>query len=174
MLNRFKTDTNSIYGLNLITLCTNSIVFLLVFVRLLSFLPKSHLHSKSIICVNYLDDFLIVGDSKNECQNNIVTNLLSSLGFTINSNKCTVRPSNNCEFLGFILNSSKMIISVSEEKRSHISLKIQNLLGERSFKVRDFARIKSNVIAICPVERYRWLYTKRTEPEKYLTLKRNK
>ena len=64
----------------------------------------SHKTSCTVLC--YLDDFLLVSDTKQACQEsmNKLLNLLSNLSFTINWDK-VVRPSQRVTFLGISLDS---------------------------------------------------------------------
>ena len=70
---------------------------------------------KSIV---YLDDFLIFGKSKKECieNTNFVIQLLCYLRFVVNIAKSSLTPSTKCKFLGFILDSENMLISLPSDK----------------------------------------------------------
>ena len=61
--------------------------------------------------VNYLDDFVIIGNTHAECQHGLITlfNLLHSLGFNISWKK-VVSPSQRVTFLGIELDYSTMSI----------------------------------------------------------------
>ncbi|KXZ75618.1 Gag-Pol polyprotein-like Protein [Tribolium castaneum] len=78
----------------------------------------SFLRIHNIVCVVYLDDFLIFGKSEQSCQNNVKTviTLLQNLGFIINFEKSNCQPSQRCKFLGFVFDSVKMRISLPREK----------------------------------------------------------
>lgn len=56
------------------------------------------LRSKGVVCVNYLDDFYILGDSADECSRNVhlPVELLVALGFIINEEKSVLSPSTKC------------------------------------------------------------------------------
>lgn len=53
------------------------------------------LHSNGISCISYLDNFLILGSSEDECYKNtdLVISLLSSLGFLLITEKNVFKPS---------------------------------------------------------------------------------
>ena len=67
--------------------------------------------------VNYLGDFLIIGNTHTECQHGLTTliNLLHSLGFNISWKKA-VSPSQRVTFLGKELDSSTMWICLPAVK----------------------------------------------------------
>ena len=67
--------------------------------------------------VNYLDDFLIIGRTKEECQPGLVTliNLLHYLGFNVSWRK-VVSPTQHITFLGIELDSSTMSLRLPKDK----------------------------------------------------------
>ena len=69
----------------------------------------------SVVC--YLDDFLIIANSKNQCQNHMdaLLGLLKNLGFTINWKK-VVPPTQCITFLGISINSLDMSLSIPSDK----------------------------------------------------------
>lgn len=69
-----------------------------------------YLRSQGVICVNYLDDFLIINSSLENCKNSVykTVNTLQSLGFKINFEKSCLTPAKECKFLGFIYNSQNL------------------------------------------------------------------
>jgi hypothetical protein len=72
-----------------------------------------------ILC--YIDDFLIISRSHDKCvkSKDILIDLLTDLGFAINWEKC-VGPSQQVTFLGILLNTVEMSISVPFSKLSDI------------------------------------------------------
>ena len=72
--------------------------------------------------INYLDDFLIIGNTYAECQRGLVTliNLLHSLGFNVSWHKI-VSPSQRVTFLGIELDSSAMSIRLPADKLSRLN-----------------------------------------------------
>ena len=75
------------------------------------------MESRGIKVVAYLDDFLIVSNSKIECSTALATliALLRSLGFSIAYEK-TIGPCQRLTFLGIELNSVSLTMSLPEEK----------------------------------------------------------
>lgn len=133
------------------------------------------LRSRGILCINYLDDFLLLGSSKQECFENIniAIKLLTSLGFLINLEKSVLFPSQKCKFLGFIFNSISMSIELPENKRQNIVNWIDYFQIHSTYKIKEFAQFIGVLTSACPAVKYGWLYTKLLEREKYLALQRN-
>ena len=78
----------------------------------------AHIRSLGIRIVIFLDDILILHQSPSVLQSifkKIVT-LLERLGFLINLNKCSQHPSQQLIFLGTLLNTVTMCLSLSKEK----------------------------------------------------------
>ena len=65
----------------------------------------------------YLDDLLILGNSMSEVfmARDSMIFLLQHLGFLINLKKCVLDPAQEKEFLGLIVNSQIMTLSLPEE-----------------------------------------------------------
>lgn len=79
------------------------------------------LREKGFASVVYLDDWLCLGKNIKECSKNIESTrqVLRSLEFLINENKSNLILSTRCQFLGFILDSSRTF-ELSEKKRQLI------------------------------------------------------
>ncbi|KAJ8948464.1 hypothetical protein NQ317_018874 [Molorchus minor] len=135
-----------------------------------------YLRSRGVTCINYLDDFLFLGDSKNECGNNIqlAVELLSSLGFLINSQKSMLTPNTRCKFLGFIFDSIKMSIELPLEKWEKILRWIHYFKKRTVCTIQKLARFIGIVTSACPAVKYGWAHTKLFERAKYLALKRSR
>ena len=71
--------------------------------------------------INYLDDFMVFGDTWEECQLAELTliNLLISLGFEISWKK-TTSPTQRCVYLGILFDSNNMEISLPSYKLSKL------------------------------------------------------
>lgn len=73
----------------------------------------TYLRSLGLKLVVYLDDWLFIGNSKDELTSHIelALSVLNSLGFVINDDKSELAPSQKIEFLGFELDSLAMTIA---------------------------------------------------------------
>ena len=83
------------------------------------FPPFKHLRFKGHLSVKYLDDSFLIGETTRICLNNITgtINLLRSIGFTIHPDKSAFVPTMKIKFLGFIIDSVKMTIILTEERK---------------------------------------------------------
>ena len=74
--------------------------------------------SASFISVAYIDDPLLISDTPEHCSKNVneTINLLSELGFTINYEKSVLIPAHSIKFLGFVIDSNTMTIRPTSEK----------------------------------------------------------
>lgn len=136
----------------------------------------SFLREQGFLSVLYLDDFLVLGKTFEECQHNVslTVNFLQTLGFVINRQKSILRPSQRCRYLGFNYNSVTMSVSIPEDKKPHLLRCITFLLRTHRCKIRLFAQIVGKLVSICPAVRYGWVYTKLLEREKFLALRRTR
>ena len=77
------------------------------------------LRARGIRVVFYLDDILIIGATKEECETNLafVLHLLQSLGFLVNWKKSSLIPSQLFRFLGLEWDTRSGVIGLGEEKR---------------------------------------------------------
>lgn len=135
----------------------------------------TYLREQGLISVNYLDDFLFIGNSKKDCANNVHTSkkFLESLGFIINMNKSNLNPSKKCKFLGFVLDCPNYVVSIPNDKRINIYNKLESFILLKHTTVRSFASLIGTLISICPAIPYGMVYTKRLERHKFLHLKKN-
>ena len=67
--------------------------------------------------VNYLDDFIVVGNTYAECleSRNILTGVLETLGFEVAWKKVT-EPDMSTTFLGININSETMSLTLPQDK----------------------------------------------------------
>lgn len=133
----------------------------------------NYLRAKGYKSVFYLDDIYLLGKTVKECNENVSTtmDLLLSLGFLFNK-KCELKPEKIQKFLGFILNSERMILTLPEEKIHKVTKFSKYFLTKDKFKIREFAKFIGTLISICPATKYGWLYVKLLEREKFLALRK--
>ncbi|XP_041346993.1 uncharacterized protein LOC121366726 [Gigantopelta aegis] len=102
--------------------------------------------------VVYLDDFLIIAKSYDECQNilNILMQLLRELGFHINYNKLE-GPAQTLTFLGVVLNSLAMTLSIPHDRITELRGLLVKTLSNGKITKRQIQSIvgKLNWITQC-------------------------
>lgn len=165
---RFKFD-GLLYEFNALPygLCTAPFVF----TKLLK--PVStYLRNNNIILTCYLDDSLFFNNCQHKCKKDIhiACKLLQDLGFIINPEKSVLIPSQTCKYLGFILNSTDLTLSVPQQKQIAILDRIKLFKQICTCKIREFSQLLGTLNSICPAVPYGWLYTKVLERQKYLAL----
>lgn len=135
----------------------------------------TYLRKQNIICTAYLDDFLVIGKTRKECQKHIyiVKNILTNLGFTLNLEKSELVPKQNIIFLGFQINSYEMSFSLPKKRKDSIVGKLQILKNKQRCCIRDFARLIGTLVAACPAVKYGWFHIKLFEHEKFKALSSN-
>ena len=82
---------------------------------------------------NYLDDFLIVGNTRAECQLSLITliKLLHSLEFNVSWKK-VVSPSQRVTFLGIKLDSVSMSLHLPSNKLDQLTALVASFLDKVS------------------------------------------
>lgn len=141
-------------------LCTAPYVFTKVLRPILAYL-----RNKGWISVNYLDDFLCIGKDFKNCEENVRCTMftLQSLGFHINFMKSRLVPQQECKFLGFILNSRDMSLSLPDDKIDKILQKIKSIMQKDQGKIRELAELIGTLVSVCPATEYGWVYIKKLE-----------
>ena len=99
--------------------------------------------------VSYVDDSYIQGDNYRECAENInaTVNVFDHLGFTIHRTKSILTPTQNIEFLGFVLDSKHMTIAITSKKKTKIHKLCTELLTSPAPTIREVARVIGNLVA---------------------------
>lgn len=148
-------------------LCTAPFVFTKIMKPVLHYLRE-----RGQMSTAYLDDLLCIGNSYSTCQENvtITRNILNRLGFIVNEEKSLQTPQQVCKYLGFILNSSDMTLSLPLEKRVKIKKAILEIMSKKICQIREMAGLIGVLVAACPAVPYGMLHTKRLEKEKMKAL----
>lgn len=134
-----------------------------------------HLRLRGYSSVIYLDDFLCVEENAEKCIKNVreTVEMLEFLGFLINEEKSNTRPSTRCRFLGFVIDSERFSIELTEEKRERLSKAVREFEALEQCSIREFSELIGKLVAACLAMEYGWLYTKKMEREKSLALLAN-
>ncbi|XP_046746413.1 uncharacterized protein LOC124411363 [Diprion similis] len=136
----------------------------------------ANLRRRDFLSVIYLDDILLFGRSYEECQSNTLSTrlLLGQLGFVINEKKCQLIPSRKCKFLGFLFDSERMIIELTQDKRDRVKREVEKYRAIKVCKIRRFAEFVGLVGSCCPAVMYGLGHTKLFEKARYLALESSK
>ena len=137
--------------------------------------PFKHLRSKGHLSVKYLDDSLLIGETARICLNNVTdtVNLLRSLGFTIHPDKSVFVPTQKITFLGFIIDSVKMTITLTEERKEKIYDNCSSLLqSNKNITVRELAQTTGTFVAAFTAIPLNQLFYRHLENSKGESLRR--
>ena len=96
-----------------------------------------------IRCLMYIDDMLILGETSEELSHNFQScqTLMTSLGFVVNNEKSIAGPTQEIEFLGFVINSRSMTLAVTKEKLKSLTSQCKNLLQSQRTTVHHLAQV---------------------------------
>ena len=119
----------------------------------------------SVVCV---DHSYLQGDDYEDCFSNVLNTIeiLRSLGFTIHPDKSKFIPTQCITFLGFILNSVQMTITLTLEKKEKILNLCHDILKEDVVTIRFLSKLIGNLVAASPAETLRSFYHRASERHK--------
>lgn len=109
----------------------------------------STLRKLGIRSILYLDDTLIMARSKEEARRHLATamELLVALGFIINLKKSTLSPTQELEFLGFLLNSHSMTIVLPVHELHAVKNMARRMANQRRTTLRELASLLGIMVA---------------------------
>ena len=102
--------------------------------------------------MNYLDDIVICGDTFAECRDAVLAtvNLLLKLGFSIHPEKSQPIPVQKIEYLGFLIDSIKMKISLTKTKQDRLKNLIPEVSNCSKLRIRDISKVMGSFDAALP------------------------
>ena len=111
--------------------------------------PISMLRRLNIRLIIFLDDLLIFGSSMQEIleARDTIIYLLQNLGFVINWKKSTTKPSKVMEYLGIIIDSTQMSMSLTEEKIKSLTTLCQMTLTSKKLSLRKLSSLIGKLTA---------------------------
>lgn len=133
------------------------------------------LRLRNFSSVIYLDDWFFVEESFEICQESVKVSveLLESLGFLINFKKSNLISSLKQKFLGCIIDSQRMTIALSVERKMNVERLVEKCLKSKECSIKEFSSLIGTLVSPCQGLDYGWLYIKTLEREKILALRRN-
>ena len=146
----------------------------MLFTKLLK-CPYSFLRKQGHQSVVYIDDSYLQGHSFASCYSNVCAtmDLLQKLGFTINLKKSVLTPTQSLEFLGFILDSQRMIITLTPKRVTKILDICVKLLSTYVHKIRFVSSAIGMFIAALQGVKFGKLHYRNLERDKYWALHRH-
>ena len=101
------------------------------------------LRSMGLRTIMYIDDILIMAESEILAKEHTVglIHLLENLGFVINYPKSQLTPTQEIEFLGFVINSNSMELKLPGEKIKKIRAETRRLANQTEPKALALSRL---------------------------------
>jgi len=128
------------------------------------------------VSIGYIDDSFLTGRDVGECRANVLTtaNLFNRLGFVIHPTKSVFAPSQELQFLGFVLDSRSMTVSLPIDKAKVIKSACLQLLEANQcnrLTIRHVSVVIGLMVASFPGVELGPLYYRSIESDKIRALK---
>ena len=91
----------------------------------------------------YIDDLFTIDDTFIGCFGNVekIVSFFTSLGFVVHPEKSCFLPTQTLEYLGVVIDSLNMTVSLTHKKREKIFKLCQKLLTQDKCQIRDIAKL---------------------------------
>ena len=129
--------------------------------------PLSHLRCKGCYIMGYIDDFFTKGKTRAICRIHVrdIVELFTRLGFTISPEKSMLDPQTKAIYLGFLIDSIKMIVMLTKEKQEDLAGVVEKALAANNNggnTIRFIAKVIGKIVAALHGSlegtlQYRWL-----------------
>ena len=115
--------------------------------------------------IKYIDDSLLLGEIFEICVNNVraTVALLRELEFTSHTEKSILVLTQQIIFLGFVIDSVKMTITLTEERKQSIYTLCQNILSSYQSSIRDLAQTIGVIVSSFRTVPYGQMYYRELE-----------
>ena len=137
--------------------------------------PLAFLRQAQCIVSGYIDDLITLGHSFQKSFENIVkiVKLFKKLGFVLHPEKSVFIPVQIIEYLGFVINSISMIITLTEKRKKRIKNLCNTLLSQEHCIIRDVAKLLGYFSSSFVAVRFGKLHYRNLERNKIAALQRN-
>lgn len=127
-------------------------------------------------CFPYLEDSFIFGFSREECEKTtkILLDLFGKLGFKVNKKKSELVPSQQLQFLGFIIDSTTMKIRLPTDKAENIRQLCEKALLPKKHSIRFISHVIGTFQSYNVAVDYGLNHIKKLEIDKIRALKLSK
>ena len=135
--------------------------------------PYSNLRAQGHDSSVYLDDSALFGLTYERCAQNVecTVKLMDSLGFTVHPEKSCFIPGQSMAYLGFLLDSIRMTVSLTTDRIEKVKGACLLILGQAKVTLRQLAEVVGMLVALEPGAEHARVYYKRTEIYKMEMLK---
>lgn len=100
----------------------------------------------------YIDDTLLIGKTRTECEANVqaTVSTLRETGFTVHPVKSVFIPETQIQYIGFIIDSMTMKLTLPNEKMLRIRENCKNLLATENPTILQVAEVVGQLVAALP------------------------
>ena len=135
--------------------------------------PLSDLRALHHIVSGYIDDFFVQGQTYLQCERSVIKTALTfdDLGYVIHATKSRFIPKQTATYLGFIINTIRMTVTLTDEKKTDLKEKLENLLERETLTIRGVASVVGHIVALFPASGFGPLYYRNVEGDKTNALK---
>jgi hypothetical protein len=136
----------------------------------------STLQKEGFSCLGYIDDSFFVASSEAECQRAVdrAIKLFNDLGFLINWEKSVLTPTQSITFLGFQFSSTKMKITLGQDKIKNLVEHCQKIIRVAEPTIREVATLIGIFVAYSDGTKSGMLYFRHLEEDKKWALRCNR
>ena len=137
------------------------------FTRLMKVL-FGHLREQGHVSVGYIDDSWLMGLKKTSCLTNVVGSVqtFDRAVFTVHQDKSVLQPTQSIVFVGFVLDSVDMTVSLTREIAQKIIDFIHHIQSADIVIIRDVAKLIGMLVATFPAMQFGKLYYRQLELDK--------
>ncbi len=133
----------------------------------------SYLRKQGHMSAVYIDDSFLVGDSLSDCRENVMATAETSMsaGFAVHPQKSVLEPTQVIVFVGFLINSMLMTVSLPETKAHKLRNAALVLLDTENPCIQQVAELLGIMVASFPAVVYGPLYYRQLDNEKSASLR---
>ena len=135
----------------------------------------SHLRKMGHMNSAFIDDSFLVGDSLSDCRRNVMdsAHVVRSSGFVIHPTKSVFDPVQILPYLGFVLNSIDMTVTISPERASKLHAAACLVRDSERVAIRRVAELVGMMVSSFPEVELGPLFYRLLDNEKSAALKTN-
>ena len=93
------------------------------------------------------------------------------MGFIVHEDKSVFVPSKKLQFLGFLIDTEKMIVTLTQEKKDRLVEECQKLISKKQATIREVTRVLGLIVSSFSGVDYGQLFYREIEVEKIQALK---
>ena len=118
--------------------------------------PMSKIRQAGYPICGYIDDFFLTGNEKQSCFNAVLysANIFEQLGFVVHPSKSQFEPLQQITFLGIVIDSVTMTITLSESRTKSLKFLLKQILKIKKPTIRLLAKVIGHIISAMPTSKF--------------------